>query len=194
MYVIPTSGKRLHGKYPRSELLTLHCCSYLIDSDLAEVLKVTLGASVSFLSRTDIGSITNRFSQDLLLIDLTLPLSFLNFVLYLVTAVVGYALIAAASVLLLATAPFLLIVIYSIQKFYLRTSKSMRLFDLQAKAPLYSQFTDALGGLATIRSFKWMEKLQAENEVLLDVSQRPYYLMYCIQREYSSQALALERY
>ncbi|KAH0285505.1 putative multidrug resistance protein, partial [Aureobasidium sp. EXF-3399] len=160
MYVIPTSGKRLHS----------------------EVLKVTLGASYAFLSKTDVGSITNRFSQDLLLIDIRLPLSFLNFGLYLVTAIVGYALIAAASVLLLATAPILLTAIYLIQKFYLRTSKSMRLFDLQAKAPLYSQFTDALGGLATIRSFQWMDKLQTENEILLDVSQRPYYLMYCIQR------------
>jgi len=102
-------------------------------------------------------------------------------------------LIATASVLLLATAPPLLIIIYLIQGFYLRTSKSMRLFDLQAKAPLYSQFTDALCGLATIRSFQWEDQLRAENEVLLDVSQQPYYLMFCIQRKFSVRSLASNR-
>lgn len=170
----------------------LHYCFRYVDSNPADVLKVTLRASYPFLSKTDVGSITNRFSQDLLLIDLRLPLSCLNCGLYLVTAIVGYALIAAASVLLLATAPILLTVIYLIQRFYLRTSKSMRLFDLQAKAPLYSQFTDALGGLATIRSFHWEGTLQMDNELLLDASQRPYYLMYCIQREYHVHGLVLD--
>ncbi|KAL1311449.1 hypothetical protein AAFC00_001609 [Neodothiora populina] len=139
----------------------------------------------------DVGTITNRFPQDLLLIDTRLPISLLNSGSYLAAAIVRLALIASASVLILATAPFLFAVLYLAQRFYLRTSKSMRLFDLLAKAPLCSHFPDALKGLATIRGFGWTEKLRADNDILLDTSQRPYYLTYCIQRDWLTCVLDL---
>jgi ATP-binding cassette subfamily C (CFTR/MRP) protein 1 len=46
------------------------------------------------------------------------------------------AVIATASPFLCVTYPFLAAVLYVIQKFYLRTSRQMRLLDLEAKSPL----------------------------------------------------------
>jgi ATP-binding cassette, subfamily C (CFTR/MRP), member 1 len=54
--------------------------------------------------------------------------------------------------------------------------------DLEAKSPLYSHFLESLNGLVTIRAFGWAEKFQEINLSLLDVSQKPYYLLFCIQR------------
>ncbi|KAI9647609.1 hypothetical protein NHQ30_003994 [Ciborinia camelliae] len=66
--------------------------------------------------------------------------------------------------------------------FYLRTSRQIRLLDLEAKSPLYSHFLETLSGLAHIRAFKWAEKSCVTNHELLDNSQRPFYLLFMIQR------------
>lgn len=54
--------------------------------------------------------------------------------------------------------------------------------DLEAKSPLYSHFIETLSGLTTIRAFGWTEKFREQNLTLLDTSQKPYYLLFCIQR------------
>jgi ATP-binding cassette subfamily C (CFTR/MRP) protein 1 len=74
------------------------------------------------------------------------------------------------------------VVVMFIQKFYLRTSRQLRLLDLEAKSPLYSNFIESLSGLVTIRAFKWQEHFKARNLELLDTSQVPNYLLFCIQR------------
>jgi ABC-type multidrug transport system fused ATPase/permease subunit len=78
--------------------------------------------------------------------------------------------------------PIVLLIIYSIQKIYLRTSRQLRFLDLEAKAPLYSHFTDSLSGLASLRAFGWQQALQEKQYQLLDRSQRPFYLLYAVQR------------
>lgn len=69
-----------------------------------------------------------------------------------------------------------------LQKFYLRTSRQLRLLDLEAKSPLYTQFIETLTGLTTIRAFGWTEEFREQNLALLDNSQRPMYLLLCVQR------------
>lgn len=69
-----------------------------------------------------------------------------------------------------------------IQKYYLRTSRQMRILDLEAKSPLYSHFIESLSGLVTIRAFGWSDEFMAQNLAFLDTSQKPYYLLFCIQR------------
>lgn len=78
--------------------------------------------------------------------------------------------------------PLVILVLYSIQKVYLRTSRQLRFLDLEAKAPLYAHFTDCLGGLTTVRAFGWQQALEDKNHRLLDHSQRPFYFLYAIQR------------
>lgn len=54
--------------------------------------------------------------------------------------------------------------------------------DLEAKAPLYSQFTESLSGLVTIRAFGWQKTMEEKSRRLLDRSQRPFYLLFAVQR------------
>lgn len=58
----------------------------------------------------------------------------------------------------------------------------MRFLDLEFKSPLYTHFTETIEGLSTIRAFGWERHFLQENIERLDNSQRPYYLLYCIQR------------
>ncbi len=81
----------------------------------------------------------------------------------------------------LSIPPFLLGV-YILQTIYLRTSRQLRFMDLEAKSPLFSHFLETLEGIDTVRAFGWQSPFQATNTRHLDVSQKPYYLLLCLQR------------
>ena len=70
---------------------------------------------------------------------------------------------------------------YMVQRYYLRTSRQLRVIDIETKAPLISQFLDTLRGLTTIRSYGLGKNFEARLIHKLDLSQRPFYLLYCIQ-------------
>lgn len=78
--------------------------------------------------------------------------------------------------------PFTLIFVYFIQKFYLRTSRQLRHHELQASAPLNTHLLETIDGLATIRAFGWRATYRKSALGLLDDSQKPHYLLFCIQR------------
>ena len=80
------------------------------------------------------------------------------------------------------TTPVLLIAIYFLQDFYLRTSRQMRFLDLEYKSPLYTHIAETMEGLSTIRTFGWQEAFMNTSFERLDASQKPSYLLYCIQR------------
>ena len=106
---------------------------------------------------------------------LTLRLAF-------VLCIAQMILIGVGSVYAAISFPFLFGALYLIQKFYIRTSRQIRLLDLEAKSPLYSQFMECLNGLATLRAFGWQNALEQRNRKLLDRSQQPFYLLFAVQR------------
>ena len=146
------------------------------------LLDTVLAAPLSFFSTTDSGITLNRFSQDLQLIDMDLPTSALNFFTAGVLCVAQIILIGVSSTYAAVSFPIWFVALYFIQKFYLRTSRQLRFLDLEAKAPLYSQFTEILGGLMTVRAFGWQKDLENKTSRLLDISQRPFYLLWSVQR------------
>ncbi|KAF4993969.1 hypothetical protein FGRMN_6100 [Fusarium graminum] len=145
-------------------------------------LQTVMGAPLRFFTLVDAGTVTNHFAQDLTLIDSELPLSLINFALSLFSLLGMAAVIATASPWLAISYPFLVGVVYYIQLFYLRTSRQLRLLDLDSKAPLYAHFIDTLSGLITVRALGHVDVFMATSNSLLDTSQRPAYLLAMIQR------------
>ncbi|KAH8885459.1 putative ATP-binding cassette transporter [Thozetella sp. PMI_491] len=141
------------------------------------LLKAVMRAPQSFFSATDTGSILNRFSQDMTLIESSLAVGAAVLGSQIVRAMAEISMVATGSVYVTATIPIIFAVIYAIQHIYLRTSRQLRHLDLESKSPLYSHFLETLGGLVTIRSYNWQKDNQAENLKLLDLSQRPHYLL-----------------
>jgi ATP-binding cassette subfamily C (CFTR/MRP) protein 1 len=175
MYITPKSGAGLHKILLRS----------------------VMRAPQKFFDETDSGITLNRFSQDMTLIDGSIPNNaimslsgifetpHLYFQLILVASLgclTQLALIAIGSTYMALTVPLLLFCVYFLQKYYLRTSRQIRFLDLECKSPLYTHFTETLEGLSTIRAFGWQDQFMKENLKRLDTSQKPYYLLYCIQR------------
>ncbi|KAM5475676.1 hypothetical protein MauCBS54593_001368 [Microsporum audouinii] len=145
------------------------------------LLQVTVRAPLSFFSNTDSGVLLNQFSQDIGLIDRVLPLCLIRVVVQLFIILSQTALIAMGSTYMSVLIPFCIITVYFLQRFYLRTSRQLRYLDLESRSPLYSHFLETIEGLATLRAFGWQKVFQETNTKLLDTSQQPFYLLYCIQ-------------
>ena len=146
------------------------------------VLTTLVNAPLSFFTKTDIGVTMNRFSQDMQLIDSHIQNSLINTIEGFITVLFRIIVVCITAKYTSATLPFSILAIYLIQKYYLRTSRQLRLLDIEAKAPLYSHFLETLSGLATIRAYGWQHSFEARTHSLLDLSQRPFYLLACIQR------------
>ena len=91
-------------------------------------------------------------------------------------------LIATASPWLLLTFPFLFLAFYLVQSYYLRTSRQLRLLEIEAKAPVYTQFLESLSGLSTIRAYDWVSSCITQVKMLLDDAQKPFYIFFMVQR------------
>ncbi|KAI0109485.1 putative ATP-binding cassette transporter [Nemania sp. FL0031] len=157
--IIPRSGVGLHNK----------------------LLKTVMNATFVLISRIDTGDLINRFNQDLLLVDIRLPLDFLNTVSALLDIIAQTILIAIAAIYVLAALPVVFAALFLIQHVYLRTSKQLRQLDLQSKAGLQTKASETYAGLPTIRAHGWQPMLLAELRERLDRTQEPDYLLNVVQ-------------
>ncbi|KAG5656426.1 hypothetical protein KAF25_000013 [Fusarium avenaceum] len=146
------------------------------------LLSTVIKAPLSLFTTTDLGSITTRFSQDIGMVDNHLPLGLVVTLASFFGTIAKAGLLAASTPYIAATFPLLAAVYFYLQRGYLRTSRQLRLLDLEEKAPLYTQFLETLSGLATIRAFGWVNAVIQANHALVDRSQRPFYLLMIVQR------------
>ena len=80
-----------------------------------------------------------------------------------------------------AAIPVLVGLLWIIQKFYLRTSKQLRLMDIEAKAPLSALMLETIKGIVAIRAFGRTGEFSACNTGHLDHSQRAMYMLLSVQ-------------
>ncbi|KAJ5279506.1 ABC transporter [Penicillium angulare] len=134
-------------------------------------------------------------SEDMELIDMVLPTTALNYTSTLISVFAQIIILAAFSRSLAVALPIIFAFLYILQRFYLQTSRQMRLLMIEAKAPLYTLFSEAEStqgsagpgartagdGAITIRAFSWQAFYQSRASNLVDQSQRPMYMQSCVQ-------------
>ncbi|MCJ1308796.1 hypothetical protein MMC25_002451 [Agyrium rufum] len=147
----------------------------------SDLLEAVVNAPFRLFMKTDSGELLNRFSQDMELVDMQLPLDLVNYSSTVMTCAAQVIILIVFSRYLGATVPFLAVILYVLQRFYLQTSRQIRLLSIEAQAPLFTQFTESVDGAATIRAFGWQKLYQDRNYRLLDISQKPTYMLQCIQ-------------
>ncbi|KAH7320765.1 putative ABC multidrug transporter [Stachybotrys elegans] len=146
------------------------------------LLSVTTNAPLTFLTGVDVGVTTNRFSQDLQIIDTELPISLLNTLMAFGSCIMLLVIICVSGRYVAAILPFFITILYFLQRFYLHSSQQIRLLDIAAKAPLFSHFSETLDGLLHLRALAWQVPYEKRLQGLLSASQRPFYILYCVQR------------
>ncbi|KAI0189383.1 putative ABC transporter [Xylaria flabelliformis] len=156
----PQSGMRLHN----------------------HLLNIVTSAPLSFFSTTENGSVLNRFSQDIQLIDKQLPSALATLVTQIFKLLMQIVLLCVAGKWLVLSLPICMAVVYVVQKVYLQTSRQLRFLELEARAGVFSSFLESIEGLETIRTFGWSRAVIRENILRVEDSQRPEFLLLCLQR------------
>ncbi|THV74025.1 putative ABC transporter [Aureobasidium pullulans] len=146
------------------------------------LLATVAGAASSVFYQTESGAILNRFAQDMYLVVGTLPTSLIASGNTLCETIASLAMISTGASYMGITIPFVILVIYLIQKVYLQTSRQLRLLEIEARGPIYSHLLETIEGVVSIRAFAWEEEAKETHNRLLDIAQSPYYLLSCIQR------------
>ncbi|KAK3181199.1 hypothetical protein K4F52_007474 [Lecanicillium sp. MT-2017a] len=77
-----------------------------------------------------------------------------------VTVLLEIGVICAGARYVSATIPALLIIVSLVQYFYLRTSRQLRVRELEARSPLFTKFTETANGILHIRAFKWQDNFR----------------------------------
>lgn len=136
----------------------------------------------SFHDATPTGVTLNRFTQDMQHIDRDVPSATLRVMHSTADCLAGFVLLSISASYTAAFIPILLVALYYLQKFYLRTSRQLRLLEIEARAPLFTVFQETVDGLDTIVCLGWGNQWKEKLFTALDASQKPYYLLFCIQR------------
>lgn len=116
-----------------------------------------------------------------MLVDDELPMAFVNTTTSFFGVIAETVIVMISSKYVSASIPVLILVLWVIQKFYLRTSKQLRLMDIEAKAPLSAFLLETLQGIVSIRAFDRTSEFSSRNSELLNYSQRAHYMMVTVQ-------------
>lgn len=146
------------------------------------LLTALMKAPLSYFTTTDAGDIVNRFSKDMQLIGEGLSVAFISIWFTLRMSIVSAIFVIPGSSYLALTIPFTIAFIYCLSTVYLPTSRQLRLLEIQSSAPLNTHILEVVDGLVTIRAFGWRGFYRDTGLELLDESQKPHYLLLCVQR------------
>lgn len=162
----------LYTKFAAQASISLH----------EQLVNVTVGSTLAFLSAVKTGHLLNLFSQDCLLYSRNVPGYMMRTLYVFVTAVIVVAIILSGVTHMSVTLPAIIISLLLSQHFYLRTSRKMRHLDIDRKAVLVTFFQESANGLIYIQSSQSQEKNLELGYRLLDESQLPFYLKNSIQQ------------
>ncbi|KAF7342250.1 P-loop containing nucleoside triphosphate hydrolase protein [Mycena venus] len=143
-----------------------------------------LRAPLTVIEAAGVGKILNRFSSDLNIIDVSLPVAIMA------VTQIGLAMFGSL-VVITTTTPWIGLLIFGIvvtfsivQYFYTKTSAQLRRLDLGSRTPLYNLLTDTVDadGLRTLRAFKSQQHFTNINSTRIQASQKPFFLVKAGQR------------
>lgn len=160
LLIAPTSGLALHTR----------------------LLHTLTGATLAFFSATPTSTLLNRFGADIQLIDTALASAFAALTTQILKLLTQTTLLLLAQPHLALALPPSAAVVYAVQRIYLRTSRPLRTVELASRAAILGVVTETVAGAATLRAFGWRDCVAARASAALDESQRPLYLLLCLQR------------
>jgi ATP-binding cassette, subfamily C (CFTR/MRP), member 1 len=119
-----------------------------------ELLDSVLGAGVAFFDVTPQGRLLNRFSSDMVIIDeeLSQSISQLTNSLFSVFGAIGAIAAATQGIFLILCVP--LVFLYEkIQRYFRKSNTAIARLQSVSLSPIYTDFSQALTGLSTIRAY-----------------------------------------
>ncbi|KAG0052208.1 Multidrug resistance-associated protein 1 [Gryganskiella cystojenkinii] len=149
----------------------VHSSNFMHSNLLTNVLRLPM----SFFDTTPVGRIVNRFSTDMDNLDEQMPTNMTNIYYFLSTVVGTLVVISFTLPIFLALLPFLAILYFWIQTYYMRTSRALKRIHSISKSPLYQHFQETLAGVSTIRAMGLQHRYRLENAEKSDRSSNAHF-------------------
>ncbi|KAI9315485.1 P-loop containing nucleoside triphosphate hydrolase protein [Dichotomocladium elegans] len=147
-----------------------------------QLLDRVIRAPIRFFDRTPVGRVLNRFGSDMLVVDMQMART-AGFMVDCVTGMIASSIVISAItpqfVLVACVAAFCY---FAMGLLYLRSSRELKRINSISRSPIYSHFTETLGGTSTIRAFNQQRRFLSLMYEKLDDYVSPYYLLWMINR------------
>jgi ATP-binding cassette, subfamily C (CFTR/MRP), member 1 len=163
------SGTMLVGK---TSGVTLH----------ERLLAATVGAPMLYIADKATGTMLNFFSQDIRNIDNFTYSALWSLSVQTFKLIMQGVLMITVQPYMVLSVPIGAAIVYVVQKVYLRTSRQLRLLELESRSVLYAGILETVQGGPIIRAFKWQREAADENSRNMDESHKSMYLYTCLQR------------
>ncbi|KAJ7079446.1 P-loop containing nucleoside triphosphate hydrolase protein [Mycena belliarum] len=137
----------------------------------AAELAGVMGSPISWITKNPVGTILNRFSQDIQVADREFPFALLNYLANVLTTLGTFVFITLATPALAFALPPLAVLGFYGLRYYLITSKQLRRLELGSKSPLYTLFGTTISGLITVRAYRAQKYFQAQNALFINEMQ-----------------------
>ncbi|CAH2013757.1 unnamed protein product [Acanthoscelides obtectus] len=148
------------------------------------MVRSIMGALMYFHDVTPIGSIINRFSKDLTVIDEQLPFVVYDFLEILFSFCGVVILLACVNLLFLIPVSVIIIIMYLMRKIYIPIGRNLQRMDVSSRSPMIGYLNASLEGLTTIRAFRVEDLLTKEFDRHQDLYTSANYTSKCCARAF----------
>ncbi|KAF9129232.1 Canalicular multispecific organic anion transporter 2, partial [Linnemannia schmuckeri] len=135
----------------------------------------------SFFDTTPLGRIINVASSDFESIDKRIPLKLYEITRQVVAVLASLIVVAFTTPLFLLASPFIVLIYFLIQKYYLHTSQAAKRVFRITKSPVFQSFQETLAGVSTIRAMGLQDRFIKVNSRWCDIHANAFVAYgYCI--------------
>jgi len=128
------------------------------------LMEKTMHAPLMFFETNPIGRILNRFTSDVDVLDVKIPLLMRQFLMCLCMILGAFGVVASVTPIFLAPLVPIITGFILLQIFFSRTRRQVKRLESIAKSPIFSHFTETISGVSSIRAFGQTERFCQESE------------------------------
>jgi ATP-binding cassette subfamily C (CFTR/MRP) protein 1 len=141
----------------------------------ATMLQRILYSPMYFFDTTPLGRILNRFSKDMDIMDVTIPMNLRMLFNQLYNVLGTIFVICFANPIFITVVVPIGLMYYFLQKFYVTTARQVKRMESITRSPIYSHFGETINGAPTIRAYNLVDMFLNESEKRVDFNQNAYY-------------------
>ncbi|XP_038135455.1 multidrug resistance-associated protein 1-like, partial [Cyprinodon tularosa] len=166
-----TQGVAVFGYSLSMSIGGIMASRYLHQSLLYDVLR----SPMSFFEKTPSGNLVNRFAKEMDTIDSVIPNILKMFMGSMFNVLGSCLIILFATPLVAIIIPFLGLLYFFVQRFYVATSRQLKRLESVSRSPIYTHFSETLLGTSVIRAFGEQERFIQQSDQRVDHNQKAYY-------------------
>ncbi|KAG0027434.1 hypothetical protein BGZ81_005634 [Podila clonocystis] len=133
--------------------LFFYCVSESSRNVFNAMLDALLKTGIDFFHANPHGRVLNRFSKDMANCDEMLPYTFFDAVQIVFMLFGSVVVVCIVNAWIVIAIPFLFAGFIGLRAVYIKTSRQVKRIDSQTRSPIYSQLSETLDGLTSVRAF-----------------------------------------